>query len=62
MNARPMLLSLLAGLAVLALALGVACGSSGCSALSSDILWQLRLPRALAAFAVGALLALSGAL
>jgi iron complex transport system permease protein len=57
-----MILSLLAGVAMLALALAVACGSSGCSALSSDILWQLRLPRALAAFAVGALLALSGAL
>lgn len=31
-------------------------------ALSSDIIWQLRLPRALSAFAVGALLALAGAL
>ena len=53
---------LLLGLAVLALA--VACGSSGCRAGwgSDEIILQLRLPRALAAFAVGGLLALAGAL
>lgn len=62
MRAHVMVLSLLAGIALLSLALGVACGSTGCSAVAADILWQLRLPRVLAAFAVGALLALSGAL
>lgn len=53
---------LLLGLAALLLA--AACGSSGCSLgwEGNDIFWQLRLPRALAAFAVGGLLALSGAL
>ncbi len=53
---------LLLGLAALILA--VACGSSGCRIAwgMDDIFWQLRLPRALAAFAVGGLLALSGAL
>lgn len=52
----------LAGVAALALAAAVACGSTGCLTGSSDILWQLRLPRALSAFAVGGLLALAGAL
>lgn len=53
---------LLLGLATLLLA--VACGSSGCRAgwEGDAIFWELRLPRALAAFAVGGLLALSGAL
>ncbi len=52
---------LLLGLATLLLA--VACGSSGCSiGWEEDIFLQLRLPRALSAFAVGGLLALSGAL
>ena len=55
------LVSLMA-LAALALAAAVACGSSGCFSGSADILWVLRLPRALSAFAVGGLLALAGAL
>lgn len=40
------------------------CGSSGCffPTQADDLLWQLRLPRALSAFAVGGLLALAGAL
>ncbi len=62
MGTRRFILPLLAGIALLAMALAVACGSTGCSAFASDIVWQLRLPRALSAFAVGALLALSGAL
>jgi len=57
-------LFLLVALAMAALGTAVWCGGSGCSieAASSDILWQLRLPRALSAFAVGGLLALAGAL
>jgi iron complex transport system permease protein len=44
--------------------IATACGSMGCAltADSNDILLQLRLPRVLAAFAVGGLLALAGAL
>jgi len=40
------------------------CGATGCSipASASDVLWQLRMPRALSAFAVGASLSLAGAL
>jgi iron complex transport system permease protein len=55
---------LLSGLSVLALSAAVLCGSSGCfsPAAQPDILWQLRLPRALSACAVGGLLALAGAL
>jgi iron complex transport system permease protein len=55
---------LLAGLGMLALSAAVLCGSSGCfmPAAQADIVWQLRLPRALSAFAVGGLLALAGAL
>src|ERR1019366_3462279 len=55
---------LLAGLSVIALSAAVLCGSSGCfsPAAQPDILWQLRLPRALSACAVGGLLALAGAL
>lgn len=51
-------------LAAIALAAGVACGSSGCfpAGEHADLVWQLRLPRALGAFAVGGLLALAGAL
>lgn len=60
-RALPALLLLLV-FAILALVAGIACGSTGCGAPSSDILWQLRLPRVLAAFAVGALLSLAGAL
>ena len=47
------------------LLLAVLCGSSGCAGFATiqpDLLWQLRLPRALLAFAVGGLLALAGAL
>ncbi len=60
-------IAILFGLAVLAaLALGVStlCGSTGClhASLDSDLVRMLRLPRVLAAFAVGGLLAVSGAL
>ncbi len=57
-------LFLLVALGMAALGTAVWCGGSGCSidAASSDILWQLRLPRALSAFVVGGLLALAGAL
>jgi iron complex transport system permease protein len=60
-------LLILGGLLLLALAallLGAACGSSGCRLgwEGDEIFWQLRLPRVLAAFAVGGLLALAGAL
>ncbi|MBI1889542.1 MAG: iron ABC transporter permease [Burkholderiales bacterium] len=51
-------------LGIVTVAIALLCGSSGCftSAAQADIFWQLRLPRALAAFAVGGLLALAGAL
>jgi iron complex transport system permease protein len=54
----------LALLAAIALFAAVACGSSGCRffSWSDEVIWALRLPRALAAFAVGGLLALAGAL
>ncbi|GAA4033969.1 iron ABC transporter permease [Actimicrobium antarcticum] len=52
----------MAALAAIALVAAVACGSTGCRAVPADILWALRLPRALSAFAVGGLLALAGAL
>src|SRR5690606_28751081 len=61
-NRKPLLILSLLVLALLALTVGVICGSSGCGAPSAEILWQLRVPRALAAFAVGGLLALAGAL
>ncbi|MBS0308066.1 MAG: iron ABC transporter permease [Proteobacteria bacterium] len=59
------LLALLILLAAASLAAAILCGSSGCAlpaAQIADIFWQLRLPRALSAFAVGGLLALSGGL
>lgn len=61
------LLALLLLLALLALAAAVLCGSTGClrPSLSPDavaLLLSLRVPRALTAFAVGAALALAGAL
>lgn len=58
------ILSLLAGIGAVVLGAAVFCGSSGCylPGTQSDILWQLRFPRSLTAFAVGALLALAGAL
>lgn len=52
----------LLAVAVTVLVPAVFCGSTGCSLHASDIVWQLRLPRVLAGFSVGALLALSGAL
>jgi iron complex transport system permease protein len=67
----------LAGAAIAAFVLALACGSRGCAAGSSlhavlsvadgdallrEIVLRLRLPRALAGFAVGGLLALAGAL
>lgn len=62
-----LLLSCLALLAGLALVLSALCGSSGCLRLNGDpdniaMLLQLRVPRALTAFMVGALLAMAGAL
>ncbi len=59
-----LILSLLAGIGVVVLGAAVFCGSSGCylPGAQSDILWQLRFPRSLTAFAVGGLLALAGAL
>ncbi|MGE5027859.1 MAG: FecCD family ABC transporter permease [Betaproteobacteria bacterium] len=60
------LLSLLAGVAFgsVGLSLGeVLCALSGKeSGLAADIVWQLRLPRVLSAFACGGLLALAGTL
>lgn len=57
-------LFLLVALAISAMGTAAWCGGSGCSieAASSNILWQLRLPRALSAFVVGGLLVLAGAL
>ena len=51
-------------IAIATMTIATACGSMGCelSTDTSDILLQLRLPRVLAAFAVGGLLALAGAL
>ncbi|WP_199525583.1 MULTISPECIES: iron ABC transporter permease [unclassified Herbaspirillum] len=62
-----LLLSCLAVLAGLALVLAGLCGSTGCLHPSGDpadiaMLLQLRVPRALTAFTVGALLAMAGAL
>jgi len=62
-----LLLSFLALLAGLALVLSGLCGSTGCLSLNGDpdniaMLLQLRVPRALTAFTVGALLAMAGAL
>jgi iron complex transport system permease protein len=50
--------------AAAALVSAILCGGSGCfwPGQTSDILWQLRVPRALSGFAVGGLLALAGAL
>lgn len=60
-----LLLFCLTVLACLALALASACGSTGCLGSAGGdtaMLLQLRVPRALTAFVVGALLALAGAL
>lgn len=54
----------LALLAMLALTVSALCGSTGCmlDASKHDVIWMLRVPRVLAAFAVGGLLAIAGAL
>jgi iron complex transport system permease protein len=51
-------------LAVLVLAASAMCGSTGCMAApdADRVIWMLRVPRVLAAFAVGGLLAVAGAL
>ena len=56
-----LMLACVATAAILAAGL---CGATGCAipASTSDVLWQLRMPRALSAFAVGASLSLAGAL
>jgi iron complex transport system permease protein len=53
----------LALLGMIAVAASALCGSSGCVASPDfdEMLWQLRFPRTVSAFAVGGLLALSGA-
>ena len=62
------ILLVLALLALAAVSAAALCGSSGClrvdgmPAIEANVIWQLRYPRALSAFAVGALLALAGAL
>lgn len=57
-------LLLLLTVALACVLLSVLCGGTGCfiPARAPEIFWQLRLPRALSAFAVGGLLALAGAL
>jgi len=57
---RAVLLS--AGFVMLAFAFGLLSGSSGWGWPEDDILWKIRVPRALAAFGTGAALALAGAI
>jgi iron complex transport system permease protein len=52
----------LVALAVAALALGLAAGSSGWGYAAADIVWQVRAPRVFAGFGAGASLGLAGAL
>ena len=54
----------LAFFAVLSLIVSALCGSTGCMQVfaSDDVIWLLRVPRVSAAFAVGGLLAVAGAL
>ena len=72
---RPVLFALLALLVVFAFVLALSCGTQGCrlgaiadalgadsGSLAREIMLRLRIPRALAGFAVGGLLALAGAL
>ncbi len=61
---RLLILLLLAVLAVLSVSFASLCGSTGCDGWrdAEPALWQWRGPRALAAFVVGGLLALAGAL
>jgi iron complex transport system permease protein len=62
------ILTLLGLLALASVVAGTLCGSSGCFGSRAlpwqgiDVIWSLRYPRALTAFAVGGLLALAGAL
>jgi iron complex transport system permease protein len=51
-------------LAAIALVVSALCGSTGCMLppANPEVVWMLRVPRVLAAFAVGGLLALAGAL
>ena len=46
----------------LSLIAALACGSIGCFSGTPELVWGLRLPRAMSAFSVGGLLALAGAL
>jgi iron complex transport system permease protein len=64
MRRASIILLCLVFLGMIALAASALCGSSGCNAspASDELLWQLRFPRTMSAFAVGGLLALSGAL
>ncbi|HJV59509.1 MAG TPA: iron ABC transporter permease [Albitalea sp.] len=54
--------AVLAAMALSAIALGLASGSSGWGFAGGDIVWQIRAPRVLGGFGAGAALALSGAL
>ncbi len=58
------LLGMLFAAALCAMGLASLCGGTGCfiPSSSAEVWWQLRVPRALSAFAVGGSLALSGAL
>jgi iron complex transport system permease protein len=60
-TARRALLAL-AGSALVSVLLGLAAGSAGWGWVGPEIVWQIRAPRVLAGFGVGAALALSGAL
>jgi iron complex transport system permease protein len=58
-----LVLSALGLVAVLVAGVSALCGSTGCtSGFAGDIVWLLRVPRVSAAFAVGGLLAVAGAL
>lgn len=57
-----LILLVLGAAALLAVTVSALCGSTGCSASDDAIVWLLRVPRVSAAFVVGALLALAGAL
>ena len=60
-TARLVLLAL-AGTSLASVLLGLAAGSAGWGWVGPEIVWQIRAPRVLAGFGVGAALALSGAL
>ena len=62
LRAARFVLLALAGGALAAVLLGLAAGSSGWGWVGPEIVWQIRAPRVLAGFGVGAALALSGAL